>query len=151
MPTPKARILCTEDDADTRDMIVLTLSFYDYEVVCSENAEAALELARTQAFDLVLMDNWMPGINGTKLCESLRKFDQKTPVLFYSGAAYESDKQAALNAGAQGYLIKPCTPVELLDEIVKIIAESKMGQPARIELSSGERDKRILAVSTQNN
>lgn len=49
----------------------------------------------------------MPGLSGQELPTEIRKFDKSTPILFYSGAAYESDKQAARDAGAQGYLTKP--------------------------------------------
>jgi FOG: CheY-like receiver len=47
----------------------------------------------------------------------LRKFDNDTPILFYSGAAYERDKQAALVAGAQGYLTKPADNEKLVEEV----------------------------------
>ncbi|MDX6289487.1 MAG: two-component system, OmpR family, response regulator [Blastocatellia bacterium] len=132
MPTPKGRILCSEDDADTRDMIVLLLNQYDYEAICAESAEAALEIAKTQPFDLFLVDSWMPGASGTELCEALRKFDQETPILFYSGAAYESDKEAARLAGAQGYVVKPAVGEELINEVVRIIAESKIVKPVQV-------------------
>lgn len=124
--TPKGRILCTEDDADTRELLALTLTIAGYEVTCTDNPDQALEHIRTGKFDLCLMDNWMPGISGEDLCVRIREFDKKTPILFYSGAAYESDKQRARDAGAQGYLVKPVLGDELLTEIVRIIAEAKI-------------------------
>jgi DNA-binding response OmpR family regulator len=107
MPSPKGRILCTEDEADTREIIVFMLEQEGYEVLCAETAKAALEVARTQTFDLYLLDNWLPDIPGTKLTAKLREFDATTPILFYSAAAYEEDKENARRAGAQGYLVKP--------------------------------------------
>lgn len=129
MTSPKGRILCTEDDEDTRDLLVLTLSTAGYEVTCTNSPEQAIEHIRAEKFDLCLMDNWMPGISGEDLCIRIRKFDTKTPILFYSGAAYESDKQRARNAGAQGYLVKPALENELLAEIVRIIAEAEIASP----------------------
>ena len=129
MEAVKPRILCTEDDVDTREMIAIILGGEGFEVVCSESSQDALELARTKPFDLFLMDNWTPGLSGTQLCEAFRKFDLKTPILFYSGAAYDKDKEDARLAGAQGYLVKPTDGDELIAEVVRIIAESKIAQP----------------------
>jgi DNA-binding response OmpR family regulator len=83
MKTPKGRILCTEDDVDTRELIDFILTQYGFEVVCTQNPDQAL--AKTQIFDLYLVDNWMPGLSGTELTKSLREFDTKTrSVLFRS-------------------------------------------------------------------
>ena len=121
----RLRILCTEDDLDTRDMIGIILRGEGFEVVCSESSQKSLELARTQPFDLFLMDNWTPGLSGNQLCRAIREFDAKTPILFYSGAAYENDKEAARASGAQGYLVKPVSCDDLVAEVVRLIAESK--------------------------
>ena len=101
MQTSKGRILCTEDDLDTRELIDFTLTRHGFEVVCTEDICQAIDLAKTCSFDLYLVDNWMPGLSGTQLAERLREFDSKTPILFYSGAAYEADKEAARLSGAE--------------------------------------------------
>lgn len=125
MTSPKGRILCTEDDADTRELLVLTLSEVGYEVVCTADSEKPLDLIRTEKFDLCLLDNWMPGVSGEDLCKKIREIDLKTPIIFYSGAAYDEDKDRAFAAGAQGYLVKPVIGDQLVDEVIRIIAESK--------------------------
>ena len=125
MQRTKGRILCTEDDADTRELIDLVLTLSGYEVVCSASIVQAIELAKTQNFDLYLVDNWMPGFSGTQLTEKFRQFDLKTPVLFYSGAAYQTDREAARLSGAQGFLVKPADGNELIAEVTRLIAESK--------------------------
>ena len=61
-------------------------------------------------------------MSGEELTRRIREFDQTTPILFYSGAAYDSDKQAAFHAGAQGYLTKPPDVDVLIDEVVRLIA-----------------------------
>jgi DNA-binding response OmpR family regulator len=126
MPSPKGRILCTEDDPDSRDMLVFTLQVNGYEVLCAADGAAALEIAKTESFDLLLLDTWTPGLDGRSLTSEIRKFDQKTPILFYSGAAYDSDLRNALAAGAQGYLIKPAGIDRLTDEIARLITESRL-------------------------
>ena len=125
MRSTKGRILCTEDDVDTRELIDFVLTQYGYEVVCSASNVQAIDLAKTQNFDLYLVDNWMPGLSGTELTEKLRQFDLKTPVLFYSGAASETDREAARVSGAQGYLVKPANGDQLIAEVTRLIAESK--------------------------
>jgi DNA-binding response OmpR family regulator len=128
----KGRILCTEDDEDTRDLLVLTLSMAGYEVICTDTAAKTLDLLRNEKFDLFLMDNWMPDLSGESLCKQIREFDSKTPILFYSGAAFDSDKQRAMKAGAQGYLVKPISEGELVAEVARIIAESKIALPVAV-------------------
>ena len=125
MPTAKFRILCTEDDADTRDLIVLLLNGHNCEVVTSASSTESLDLARTQRFDLYLLDNWLPDSSGIDLCKELRKFDSKTPILFYSGAAYDKDKKQALESGAQAYLTKPADGDELVAAVLRLIAASR--------------------------
>ena len=73
----------------------------------AENCDDAFMLARSNEFDFYLIDNWIAECSGIDLCKRLREFNPRTPVLFYSGAAYENDKQQAFAAGAQGYLVKP--------------------------------------------
>ena len=126
MQSPKGRILCTEDHADARDMLVCILESAGYHVTVTGNSAHALAIAKREAFDLFLVDSWMPGLSGTELTTEIRKFNQSTPILFYSGAAYEADKQGALNAGAQCYLIKPEGISILVEEVAKLIAEARI-------------------------
>jgi two-component system response regulator MprA len=125
----KGRILYTEDDPDSREMLVLLLKHRGYDVTVTASAEHALAVAKRERFDLLLVDNWMPGLTGQDLTREVRKFDQSTPILFYSGAAYETDKKAAIEAGAQGYLVKPSDLEFLLDEVGCLIAEAKIAVP----------------------
>ena len=130
MKSPRLRILCTEDDADTRDLICFVLGRNNCDVITSETPALALDLARTAHFDLYLLDNWMPRMSGTDLCGHLRGFDSKTPILFYSGAAYPSDKEEAYASGAQGYLVKPVNNDDLVAEVFRLVTESRESSAA---------------------
>ena len=121
---PKGRILCTEDDADTRDLIILTLQFAGYAVQGTDSTEEAIDLLTKEKFDLCLLDSWLPGTSGVNLCEQIRQFDAKTPILFYSGAGYDTDKQRAFKAGAQGYLVKPVEAGDLIGEVSRLISKN---------------------------
>ena len=128
MDTPQLRILCTEDDADTRELITFVLNRNHCEVVTAETAALAIELAKTTPFDLYLVDNWMPRMSGTDLCGELRRFDSETPILFYSGAAFPKDISEAYACGAQGYLVKPADNEELVAEVFRLVSESRTRQ-----------------------
>jgi two-component system OmpR family response regulator len=118
----KGRILCTDDDADTRELLRILLELAGFVVTCAEDSSQAISLATTEKFDLYLLDNWLPEMAGEDLCRKLREFDPITPILFYSGAAYEADIARAMAAGASGYLVKPADPDQLTSEILRLIA-----------------------------
>lgn len=120
-----ARILYVEDDADTREFVSYVLTGAHYEVVVAESPKHAVHIAHRISFDLYLIDNWMPGASGVELCGWLRKFDYETPILFLSGAAYEQDKRAALAAGAQGYLTKPVSVEQLVQEVSRVLTRTR--------------------------
>lgn len=127
MATSKGRILCTDDNEDTRQLLILILTQSGYDVTCTDDPNKVVELIKTKVFDLCLMDNWMPGLSGEDLCKRIREFDTETPILFYSGAAFDADKKRAREAGAQGYLVKPVLEDELTAEVERVITASKTG------------------------
>ncbi len=115
------RILCTEDDPDTLEVLRVLLEMEGFDVTCAADPAQALHLAKSETFDLYLLDQWMPQMDGDALCQQLRQFDSTTPILFYSGATSPADKARAMNAGANGYLIKPARPDQLVAEIRRLI------------------------------
>jgi DNA-binding response OmpR family regulator len=125
MKTQRADILYLEDHEDTVELVTLVLSRNNYNVVAAKNYDDALRLARTRAFDLYLIDNWVVGGSGIEFCQKLQKTDPLTPILFYSAAAYESDKEEAFAAGADGYIIKPALHEQLLREVSRLICAAR--------------------------
>jgi DNA-binding response OmpR family regulator len=121
-PHPK-RVLCVEDEEDTCLMISALLGLINCEAVSAQTIDAARQQIRKEQFDLYLLDNWLPGGTGIELCREIREQDTTTPVIFYSGAAYDSDRQEAMEAGAQAYLIKP-TDIARLIEVVKLFLKA---------------------------
>jgi DNA-binding response OmpR family regulator len=115
------RVLYIEDHEDTRELVTLVLERKRYEVVTSSTIQSGVALAYSQHFDLYLLDSWLPDGSGLELCRLIREFDQATPILFYSAAAYESDRAEALKSGAQAYLIKPSHPSELCSLVTSLI------------------------------
>lgn len=119
------RVLYIEDHADTRELVTLLLSQKNYEVVTGDSIESGIALAVAGNFDLYLLDSWLPDGSGLDLCQKIREFDQNTPILFYSAAAYASDRELALQCGAQAYMIKPSQPSDLCRLVSELIANSK--------------------------
>jgi DNA-binding response OmpR family regulator len=124
MSLSKSCILYVEDHEDTRDLVKLILEGQDYVVATSATVANALNLAKSQRFDLYLLDSHLPDGTGLDFCRQLRGFDFLTPILFYSAAAYEVDKQSAFDCGAQGYLTKPTSSEDLCALVKSLIHDS---------------------------
>jgi len=87
--------------------MVLILSQLNYDVATAATISGALGLADSTDFDLFVFDSMLPDGTGTDLCKHIRERNNSTPILFYSAMAFEHDKDEALTAGAQRYLVKP--------------------------------------------
>jgi len=111
---PKPQILFVDDDDDTREMVTRVLEAAGFRVSAVTKAADVLMIFKEETFDILLLDNWMPEITGIELCRQIRAFDQYTPIYFCSGVVTESEINAALQAGAQGYIWKPFDPDDLI-------------------------------------
>ena len=101
------RVLYAEDNEDSSKMMKVMLGFDGIEVVAVPTIVEAWSLAQSEGFDLFLLDSKFPGGDGLELCRRLRQNFLNTPIFFYSGLAYQTDKKNGLAAGADEYFIKP--------------------------------------------
>ena len=123
MSTAKCRILYIDDHEDSAEMLRVLLSEdEDYEVVTANSVRAALELIRTETFDLYVLDHHLPDGTGIELCSKLHEETPGVPCIFYTGDAYELHRQQALAAGADDYIPKPNIE-KLIDTVGKLLAE----------------------------
>ncbi|HEY6661248.1 MAG TPA: response regulator [Pyrinomonadaceae bacterium] len=129
-PKQSPRVLYIEDHEDTRELVTLVLEQRSYEVVTGSTIKTGVALAGSQRFDLYLLDSWLPDGSGLDLCKKIREFDKATPILFYSAAAYEADRDLAIKSGAQAYLVKPSQPSELCHVVTTLIESHRRVQPA---------------------
>lgn len=104
---PQPRVLCVDDDEDSRDMLTMLLSLSDIEAKAVATAAEALSLIRVEHFDMYLLEARLPDLDGFELCRQMRGLDPHTPILFFSGAAFDADKRRGIEAGANAYLVKP--------------------------------------------
>ncbi|HYJ86692.1 MAG TPA: response regulator [Pyrinomonadaceae bacterium] len=108
MPSdPRPRVLYVDDNEDSREMLGLLLKMAFIEAKSVGTAAEALSSIQAERFDLYLLDSTLPDLDGFELCRRVRDLDAHTPILFFSGAAYETDKQKGLDAGANAYVSKP--------------------------------------------
>ena len=107
VPDILPRVLCVDDDEDSRVMLTMLLRHELIEAKAVGTAVQAMSSIQTDHFDLYLLDSRLPNLDGFALCRRIRDFDPETPILFFSGAAYEADKKRGIEAGANAYLIKP--------------------------------------------
>jgi CheY-like chemotaxis protein len=114
----RKRILFVDDYEDEWGIVAFKLE--EHQLSFARNFDEGLRLARQWYFDLYILDNWLPDGSGVGLCRLIRKFDQRTPILFYSAAAYERDIEEALRSGAQAYLVKPVVPDDLEREVARL-------------------------------
>ena len=101
-------------------MLVALLRLAAIECKAVGTAAQALSLVQAEHFDLCMLDAWLPEVDGFELCRRMRAFDPHIPILFFSGAAHETDKSKALAAGASAYVTKPdiCDLVENIEQLI---------------------------------
>ena len=121
------KILIAEDENDIRDLIIFTLRLAEYEVVAAWDGEEAIDLARKERPDLIMMDVRMPRMTGYEACAILKSDPtlKDIPVVFLSAKGQNSEVQAGLNVGAVEYLLKPFVPDQLTKRIKNILAKHK--------------------------
>jgi|SRR5215204_7093506 len=115
------RVLCVEDDADTRDMLRFKLGLSDFEAVAAPDMDAALRLMERERFSLYILDGGLRSAGGPSLCEHIRARDTLTPIVIFSGRAASSDIEAGMLAGASACLVKPDSS-ELIPTIRRLLA-----------------------------
>lgn len=110
------RILLIEDDAEISEMLRNYLTTENYEITCAFDGREACRLFDTARFDLVLLDLMIPKVNGMEVMRYIRK-SSFVPIIIISAKDTESDKALGLGLGADDYITKPFSVVEVLARI----------------------------------
>ena len=103
----RLRVLCVDDNADSRVILTTLLRLALIEAKAVGTAAQALSSIQAEPFDLYMLDSRLPGVDGFELCRQLRAINPHTPILFFSGEAFEADRKKGIEAGANAYVIKP--------------------------------------------
>jgi CheY-like chemotaxis protein len=123
-----ATILLCDDEEVLRHLVRATLDNGEYSIVEAADGDEALELARRTSPDLIVLDMMMPGRTGLDVLRDLRaepKF-ATTPVVMLTARARSSDREAAAEAGADRYLAKPFSPLELISVVEELLDDGRL-------------------------
>jgi len=121
------RVLIADDDPDIRDVLKLTLSEENYEVIEAQDGEEALNIITTKPLDLVLLDYQMPKMDGREVCAKIKKdlLLRHVPIIMVTGRGDIRDKVGGIDAGADDYVVKPFEPQELMARIRMILRRTE--------------------------
>lgn len=136
------KILICEDEDAIRDFVVLNLKRAGYEVTdvnCGEDAVKLFDLSGG-SFSVVILDIMMPGMNGIEVCRTIREKDSRVGIIMLTAKSQEVDKVQGLSSGADDYITKPFSPIELVarvDAVFRRISGAYETGSSKKNLSSG--------------
>jgi two-component system alkaline phosphatase synthesis response regulator PhoP len=137
----KYRILIVDDEKDILELLEYNLVKEGFAVMKAPDGEAALVIARTNVFDLILLDIMMPKLDGIETCRRLREIPdcKNTYIVFLTARAEEYSELAGFDAGADDYIAKPIKPRVLLSRIKAILRRGlESPEPSKANLKVGE-------------
>jgi len=119
------KILIVDDQVEVRELVEVTLRIGDFEILQAENGPQALNIARAEKPDLMLLDVMMSegGLDGFEVCEQLKK-DPETSgitIIMLTAKGQDVDKQRGREVGADDYFSKPFSPLELMNRVEEVL------------------------------
>jgi DNA-binding NtrC family response regulator len=125
-----SRILIVDDDEGTREALEAILED-DYDVACVADGQAALDKLNREAFDLVLLDLIMPGMNGIETLKRIKAYDKQINVIMVSATDRAREATAAITSGAYDYITKPYDADAILTAIERALQKRSLEQEVR--------------------
>ena len=123
-----AKVLIVEDEQAIVEILQFNLKREGYETLAAMDGTTGLELARTENPDIILLDVMLPGMTGFEICTTLRSEGHTEPILMLTAKGEESDKVFGLEAGADDYITKPFSLLELLARVKANVRRTGMAQ-----------------------
>lgn len=114
------KILVADDEEILRMLIVDTLED-EFAIFEAADGQEALTQAQSQEHDLIILDYMMPHLTGMEVLETIRKEGNSTPVLMLTAKAQEADRELAMAQGADYFMAKPFSPIELMNLVESIL------------------------------
>lgn len=119
------RILIVEDEESILMALEDDLGIEGYRINSARTGTRGLELARERAYDLILLDVMLPGMDGFEVCRRLRAEGVRTPILMLTAKSQEIDRVLGLELGADDYVTKPFSPRELLARVRALLRRTR--------------------------
>ncbi len=120
-----SRILIVEDDLSLASALAEGLQYEGHATLVARDGASALRLAGQRGIDLIILDLVLPAVNGIEVCRRLRSQGNLTPIVMLSSKSQELDKVVGLKAGADDYLTKPFSFMELLARVEAVLRRSR--------------------------
>ncbi|WP_280154933.1 ATP-binding protein [Piscinibacter sp. XHJ-5] len=145
---PRKKVLVVDDVAGNRAVVADLLRSLGFEVVDADNGEAALKSVRAEAPDLVLMDILMPVLDGLQAVRRLRRSAEhaRLPVVMLSAGAADRERERSIDAGADGFVVKPIDFAELLRHIGRLLKLSWRHAAAAVPAATGAAEDDVAMV-----
>lgn len=124
------RVLVVDDEKLIVKGIRFSLEQDGMEVTCAYDGEEALEIARNQEFDIILLDVMLPGLSGFEVCQQIREFSN-VPIVMLTAKGEDMDKILGLEYGADDYITKPFNILEVKARIKAIMRRTGSKEPAK--------------------
>lgn len=137
------QILVVEDDEDIALLVKLNLEMLGFAVHCCRDGAIALELAASGAFHLLVLDVMLPSMDGLDLCQKLRSDNNFTPILMLTAKNSETDRVVGLEVGADDYLTKPFSVLELQARVKALLRRVDFLHQADVEQTQERGQLRI--------
>ena len=123
----KGKILVVDDEINITQILQFSIGAEGYEVITAQNGEEAIDKARREQPDLIILDIMMPRIDGYEACRILKAnpMTKNIPVVLLTAKGRDIDKRLGQEVGAIDYIVKPFSPNKLIDRIHKLLSCTK--------------------------
>ena len=128
MPAPAKRLLWVDDEIDLLRPHLLFMQGRGYHVDAVSNGDDALELLRLSPYDLVLLDEQMPGRSGMEVFDELRRMDARVPVVMVTKSEEDRTMTEAIGRRVADYLVKPTSPRQVLSVVTRLLEGRQLQQ-----------------------
>jgi DNA-binding response OmpR family regulator len=129
----RKKILVIEDERDIADLIRLHLKDLNYVVSVARDGNAGLRQGSAGSWDLIILDLRLPGVHGLKICRRLRQRSEYVPILMLTSKSSELDRVVGLELGADDYVTKPFSVVELMARVKAILRRADFFDRTKIQ------------------
>ncbi len=123
----KAKILVVDDEVNITQILEFSMGAEGYEVITASNGEEAIDKARKEQPDLIILDIMMPRIDGYEACRILKAnpLTKNIPVVLLTAKGRDVDKRLGYEVGATDYIVKPFSPNKLIERINELLSLKK--------------------------